>query len=100
MKLNEFSEEIEKLQKSHNVSFNKEHLKLWWNEFNSLNLEMFSRAVKKTMADCKGIPTIADVRKNITANRMNLNSSYWYANFKDIRPYFNVITGEPLEPYY
>lgn len=99
MTSNEFLDQIRKLENNYKYTFSQEQLKLWWNEFNSLSMETFTRAISKTMASCKNIPKIADIRSNITTNRMNLSSSYWYANFKDIRPCFNVITGEQLEPY-
>lgn len=99
MTSNEFLEEMKKLEKNYKVTLDKETLKIWWNEFNSLSKDNFSKAINKTLQTSNYMPKISEVKKNILTNRMNLDSSYWYTNLKDIRPCFNVKTGELLEPY-
>lgn len=99
MNKKEFLEQIRKIENNFKYTFSQEQLKLWWNEFSTLNLDTFTRAINKTIQTINTIPKIADIKSNISTSRMNLDSSFWYANFKDIRPCFNVKTGELLEPY-
>lgn len=99
MSIDEFSKQIQKLINHYNKTLDNDNLNLWWKEFKNLNYETFARAIDKTITKNKFMPTIEEVRANIETRKMNLDSSYWYANFKDIRPCFNVKTGEPLEPY-
>lgn len=99
MNINEFSKVMDKLQTTYNTPLAKEQLIIWFEQFKGLSIEDFKRAVDKTISTNKYMPTIAEIRANINKRRMNLDSSYWYANFKDIRPCFNVKTGELLEPY-
>lgn len=99
MSINDFTEQMQKLIKHYNKMLDNENLNLWWNEFQNLDIRIFAKAIEKTIATSKYMPTIAQVRANIDTRKANLDSSYFYENFKDIRPCFNVKTGEPLEPY-
>jgi hypothetical protein len=99
MNKKEFLEQIRKIENNYKYTFSQEQLKLWWNEFSTLNLETFTRAINKIIQTINTIPKIADIKSNISTSRMNLDSSFWYENFKDIRPCFNIKTGELLEPY-
>jgi len=99
MNIDEFSQEVEKLQSTYKTNLTPDQVVAWYEDFKDLSLDNFKRAIDKTIATSKTMPTIAEVRGNISTRKMNLNSSYFYANFKDIRPYFDIITGEPLEPF-
>lgn len=59
------------------------------------------RAIKKVAG--KYIPTLAEIRTIITdtknISKINLNSSYWYINLRDIKPYYDITTGKELQPY-
>lgn len=99
MQIDDFSKELNRLQKTYNHYLDPSQIQIWWEDLKGLELSSFKNAIDKTIIACKQFPSIAELRANITARKMNLNSSYFYANFKDIRPYFDIITGEPLEPF-
>lgn len=103
MDIQEFQEEIKKIEKSYNMNFDSEKVKLYWDEFKDVDYTKFSSAINSLIKTNKYIPNIAEIHEKLnkysSVRNYNLDSSYWYANLRDIKPYFNIYTGEPLEPF-
>lgn len=66
-------------------------------------------AIKSLSYQSTFIPTVAEIRSEISKIRkyktsnlsnVNLNSSYWYANLRDLDgPYYDIETGKALKPF-
>lgn len=74
-------------------------LDLYWNEFNSMTLDEFKEAIART----KNFKEMKDFfkKQNTNISRINLNSSYWYCNLREQKPFYDITKGVDalLEPY-
>ena len=109
MNINEFMEGIHIIQDVYHQKFSKEQLNEYFEGLKDMNKNKYIANIRMHIKTNKFIPNIAQIRNEdkeipMNLNNINLNSSYWYINLRELCekkgiPYYDIKTGKTLEPY-
>lgn len=76
----DFIKQITKIQTAYNKSFTQNELRLWFNNFEKMNIKDFGIAVDKTIKELTFMPKIADIVCRIENNSATDPYAYLYKN--------------------
>ena len=109
MNKQEFAKGIKILELTYGQKFDTEKIDFWFRQLEDLSADKFYENIRKIVKTSKYMPNIAQIRNEdkempINLSNINLNSSYWYINLRELCDekgitYYDIKTGKPLEPY-